>query len=159
MTTEPQPNGQANGHFNAPPEPIEAEEDGGKISKLQYSEVIRMTQLLSEHATIDPVTKTVIYKDGWSDERICEELRKQPGREHLKERSITDLRREEIGLLPSEREREIERTAKAASRNNPSKAERGLRGQLSSALKINEELLKRVKRLEDRVANLEARDA
>lgn len=95
-----QTNGHANGAEKAAPPPAPKRE----YSKLNQAEVVQLTLLIGQHATVDFNGKTVDYADGWGDQRLTDMLRAAPGRDHLKLKTIIDFRRENFGFIAEERQ-------------------------------------------------------
>lgn len=75
-----------------------------EYTKLHRSEVVQLTMLISQHATVDFSSKTVEYADDWNDDRLLALLKAAPGREKLTLGHIKGFRTENFGFLKSERE-------------------------------------------------------
>jgi hypothetical protein len=75
----------------------------GRKVQLTQQQVIRITLLLSKHGDVqnpeDEKTKTFVYADGWSDERIRDEVRKDAAIE-----KVAELRRENFAMTAVEHE-------------------------------------------------------
>lgn len=75
-----------------------------EYTKLRQHEVVQITVLITSNARIDYTARSVDYAEGWSDSRLLDMLRAAPGRELLTLDHIVNFRRENFGLIASERE-------------------------------------------------------
>lgn len=100
QVTTAQTNGHANGAAKAAPPPIPKRE----YSKLTQAEIVQLTLLIGQHATVDFTGRTVEYSEGWSDQRLLDMLRAAPGRDHLKLETILKFRIENFGQIADERQ-------------------------------------------------------
>ena len=93
---------KTNGH--RAPAAAPARRQPTEYAKLRQPEVVQLTMLITGNARIDYTAKSVDYAEGWSDDRLLGMLRAAPGRELLTLDHIVNFRRENFGLIASERE-------------------------------------------------------
>lgn len=91
---------QINGHKAD----TEKTSDKPGFAKLIQREIVQTTQLILANSDVDFNTKTIVYKTGWSDERIAQILATAPGREGIGVNHVKYLRKESFGLTPDEQE-------------------------------------------------------
>lgn len=80
-------------------------EKPAKRVHLQQQEVVQVTLLITQNATVDQDKRLVTYNEGWGDERIMEMLKARPGREGIGIQQIREFRRNNFGSLQSELDR------------------------------------------------------
>ena len=110
---------------------IKAEHDGRQT--FNHGEVAKMTMLIMQYATVDPVNKTVNYHPAWSDERVLAHI------------ATGDRRHLQVDGVIKFRKATFDRTPEEIKRANEGRAAGGL-GAMWSSIK---DLERRVAALED----------